>query len=83
MKLLLLGMKRKFQGTVISDKMAKTIVVAIEEIRQHPKYLRRYKIQKRFKVHDENKQAKVGDKVIFEECRPLSKEKRWKLVKIL
>jgi len=76
-------MKRKFQGTVISDKMAKTIVVAIEEIRQHPKYLRRYKIQKRFKVHDENKQAKVGDKVIFEECRPLSKEKRWKLVKIL
>jgi len=82
-KLLLLGMKRKFQGTVISDKMAKTIVVAIEEIRQHPKYLRRYKIQKRFKVHDENKQAKVGDKVIFEECRPLSKEKRWKLVKIL
>ncbi|MDD2646631.1 MAG: 30S ribosomal protein S17 [Patescibacteria group bacterium] len=76
-------MKRRFQGIVVSDKMAKTIVVVVEEIKQHSKYLRRYKIQKKFKVHDENKQAKAGDLVIFEECRPLSKGKRWQLVEVV
>lgn len=75
-------MKRKLQGIVVSNKMAKTIVVKVEEIKQHPKYLRRYKTQKKFKVHDLDQKAKVGDVVIFEECRPLSKEKRWTLLQI-
>jgi len=72
-------MKRKFQGVVISDKMDKTIVVEVTQIKKHPKYLRRYKVRKRYKVHDEKNEAKIGDKVVFEECRPISKEKRWKL----
>lgn len=76
-------MKRKLQGTVISNKMDKTIIVVVERIKEHPKYLRRYKVQKKYKVHDEKKEAKVGDKVVFQESRPLSKEKRWGLIEIL
>lgn len=75
--------KRKFQGTVISDKMDKTIVVEIERIKKHPQYKKRYKVSKKFKVHDEKNEAKIGERVVFEECRPISKEKRWRLVKIL
>lgn len=76
-------MRKRFQGTVVSDKMGKTIVVEVERIKQHPKYLKRYKVHKKYKVHDEKNEAKMGDRVIFEECRPISKEKRWKLVKII
>jgi len=76
-------MKRKIQGIVVSNKMVKTILVKVERIKQHPKYLRRYKIQTKFKVHDPDQKAKVGDMVIFEECRPLSKEKRWQLAEIV
>lgn len=76
-------MKRQFQGTVISDKMDKTIVVEIRRIKKHPKYLKRYFVSKKFKVHDEKNEAKIGDKVIFEECRPISKDKRWKLIQIV
>lgn len=75
--------KRKFQGIVVSDKMDKTIVVKVERIKKHPKYKKRYKVYKKFKVHDEKNEAKVGDKVIFEEYRPISREKRWRLVKII
>lgn len=72
--------KRKLRGTVVSDKMQKTIVVKVEQVKQHPKYKRRYKIHKKYKVHDEKKEYKVGDQVIIEECRPLSKEKRWRVI---
>jgi len=72
--------KRKLRGTVVSDKMQKTIVVKVEQVKQHPKYKRRYKIHKKYKVHDEKKEYKVGDQVIVEECRPLSKEKRWRVI---
>ena len=75
-------MKRQLQGIVTSNKMTKTIVVMVERIKQHPKYLRRYKVQTRFKVHDPEQKAKIGDVVVFEECRPLSREKRWKLLQI-
>jgi len=75
-------MKRKLQGIVVSNKMVKTIVVRVERIKKHPKYLRRYKIQTKFKVHDPEQKAKIGDVVVFEECRPLSREKRWKLLQI-
>lgn len=76
-------MRRKFQGEVISDKMNKTIIVRVERIKVHPKYKKRYKVYRKFKVHDEKNEAKKGDQVIFEECRPISKEKRWKLIKII
>jgi len=76
-------MPRKFKGLVISDKMNKTIVVEVERIKKHPKYKKRYRVHKKFKVHDEKNEAKIGNQVIFEECRPISKEKRWRLVKIL
>jgi len=72
---------KKFQGTVVSDKMDKTIVVKVNRIRIHPLYKKRYIVSKRYKVHDPKKEAKIDDKVIFEECRPLSKDKRWRLVK--
>lgn len=75
-------MKRKFQGFVISNKMNKTIIVKVERIKQHPKYKKRFKVYRKFKVHDEENKAKVSDKVIFEECRPISKEKKWRLVEI-
>ncbi len=73
---------KKFQGTVLSDKMDKTIVVVVNRIRMHPLYKKRYTISKRYKVHDPKGEAKVDDKIIFEECRPLSKDKRWRLISI-
>jgi len=72
--------KRKLTGKVVSDKMEKTVVVDVERIKQHPKYKRRYKINKKYKAHDEKGGFHVGDKVVIEECRPLSKEKCWKVI---
>lgn len=72
--------KRKLQATVTSDRMSKTRVVAVERTKRHPKYLKYYKITSKFKAHDENNEYKIGDVVIIEETRPLSKEKRWKIV---
>ena len=70
-------------GKVVSDKMQKTIVVAIEELVQHKLYKKAVKRTVKFKAHDENNEAQVGDKVSIMETRPLSKEKRWRLVKIV
>ena len=72
--------RRRLQGIVVSDKMDKTIVVRVDRTLLHSKYLKRYTVSKRFKVHDPENAAKVGDKVTFEETRPLSKTKRWRLV---
>lgn len=72
--------KRKLQGVVVSDKMTKTAVVAVTHERKHPKYLKYYKITQRLKAHNENNEYKTGDKVIIEETRPLSKEKRWRII---
>ena len=73
--------KRQLTGKIISDKMKNTVVVEVERIKEHPKYKRRYKISKKYKAHAETNEYKVGDKVIIEECRPLSKEKKWKIIK--
>ena len=70
-------------GKVVSDKMQKTIVVAIEELVQHKLYKKAVKRTVKFKAHDENEEAHIGDKVSIMETRPLSKEKRWRLVKIV
>ncbi len=72
--------KRKLQGIVVSDKMEKTVVVNVERVKEHPKYKRRFKIHKKYKAHDENKEYKMGDKVVIEECKPLSKDKKWKVI---
>jgi small subunit ribosomal protein S17 len=71
---------RVFNGVVVSDKMAKTIVVAVESVKVHPKYHKRYTITKKYKVHDETNRYHEGDKVTFRECRPLSRDKRWRVV---
>lgn len=75
--------KRTLRGVVVSDKMQKTIVVKVDRIKIHPLYKKRYRVSKSYKVHDEKEQAKPGDKVIFQECRPISKDKRWRLIKVI
>lgn len=72
--------KRKFNGVVVSDKMDKTRLVTVVSVKIFPKYQKRYKVNRKFKVHDEKNQTKVGDKVSFIECRPISKDKRWRMV---
>jgi small subunit ribosomal protein S17 len=70
-------------GTVTSDKMDKTITVSVETVKQHPLYKKTIKTSKKYKTHDENNQAKEGDMVKIMETRPLSKDKRFKLVEIV
>lgn len=70
-------------GKVVSDKMDKTIVVAIETLVRHPLYGKSIKQTTRFKAHDENNECKMGDRVKIMETRPLSKDKRWRLVEIV
>ena len=77
------GERKVRVGKVVSDKMQKTIVVAIEELVQHKLYKKSVKRTVKFKAHDENEEAHVGDRVLIMETRPLSKEKRWRLVKIV
>lgn len=73
--------KRQLIGIVVSDKMLKTVVVRVERIKKHPKYKKRFKVHKKYKANDEKKEYKVGDHVVIEECRPISKDKRWRVIK--
>lgn len=73
--------KRKLEGEVVSDKMDKTVVVEVTTVKIQSKYKKRYKSSKKYKAHDEKNQYKVGDVVVIEGCRPLSKDKRWRVVK--
>lgn len=70
-------------GVVVSDKMDKTIVVQVERAVRHPLYGKVVMRTSKFKVHDENNECRIGDKVKIMETRPLSKEKRWRLVEVL
>ena len=70
-------------GKVVSDKMDKTVTVAVETLVAHPIYKKRYKTTTKFKAHDENNECGVGDLVKIMETRPLSKDKRWRLVEII
>ena len=72
---------KKFNGVVVSDKSDKTIVVRVDAVKVHPKYKKRYVVSRRYKVHDEKNEYKVDDKVTFIECRPLSRDKRWRVIK--
>ena len=77
------GLRKKRIGRVVSDKMEKTIVVAVETKVRHPLYGKTVNRTTKFKVHDENNDAKINDRVLIMETRPLSKDKRWRLVEIV
>ena len=78
------GKKRKIKmGRVVSNKMDKTVVVTVESYRPHPLYKKQVRRIKKFKAHDEQNSCHIGDVVRIEETRPLSKEKRWRVVEIV
>ncbi|ELC8354382.1 30S ribosomal protein S17 [Clostridium perfringens] len=77
------NLRKKRLGRVVSDKMDKTIVVAVETKVRHPLYGKTVNRTTKFKVHDENNEARFGDRVLIMETRPLSKDKRWRLVEIV
>ena len=77
------GNRKTRIGRVVSDKMEKTIVVAVETKVRHPLYGKTVNRTTKFKVHDENNEAKINDRVLIMETRPLSKDKRWRLVEIV
>jgi small subunit ribosomal protein S17 len=75
--------KKRFVGVVVSDKMQKTRVVEVVRIFKHPLYKKYIRVKRKFKAHDEKNKTKVGDKVIIQETRPISKEKHFVIVKVL
>ena len=75
--------RRELVGIVTSDKMDKTLVVTVDEVKMHPLYKKRYVVKKKYYAHDEENQAKIGDKVTIREMRPMSKLKRWKFVEVV
>lgn len=75
--------KRTLEGTVVSDKMDKTVVVAVQRLTPHPLYGRVLRRTSKYKAHDEANDARQGDRVIITECRPLSKDKSWRVVQIV
>lgn len=77
------GLRKKKLGRVVSDKMDKTVVVAVETKVRHPLYGKIMKRTTKFKAHDENNEANINDRVLIMETRPLSKDKRWRLVEIV
>lgn len=72
--------RRRLSGVVIKTKMAKTVVVEVSRVKTHPKYKKQYIASKKFKAHDEKGEFKVGDKVIIEETRPISRDKHWRVI---
>lgn len=77
------GMKRQQLGTVVSDKMDKTVVVLVERMIRHKLYNKYVKVHKKYKAHDEENACKAGDRVLITESRPLSKTKHWRVSKIV
>ena len=78
-----MGERKNREGVVVSDAMQKTRVVNIERVFRHPRYQRVIRMSKKLKAHDENNESRVGDRVLIEETRPMSKEKRWRIRKVL
>lgn len=71
---------KTLKGVVISDKMQKTVVVAVMRLKWHPKYKRQYKTTTHYKAHEDKGEFKVGDRVFIQACRPMSKDKRWRVI---
>ena len=78
-----MGERKTREGVVVSDAMLKTRVVRIERVYRHPRYQRVIRMSKKLKAHDETNDSHVGDRVLIEETRPLSKDKRWRIREIL
>lgn len=77
------GMAKERKGVVTSSRMQKTVVVSVERIVMHPKYKKFLKRRTKVKAHDEKNECQVGDRVLIVECRPMSREKRWRVSRIL
>ncbi|MBW2433368.1 MAG: 30S ribosomal protein S17 [Deltaproteobacteria bacterium] len=77
------GMKRQLVGTVVSDKMDKTVVVLVERLVKHKFYHKYIRRRAKFAAHDQNNACQIGDTVMLTECRPLSRSKRWRVSKIV
>ncbi len=77
------GKRKEQTGVVISDKMQKTIIVRVGRLASHPRYSKIIRKFSKFKAHDEKNEAKIGDRVLITETRPISKDKHWRLVKII
>ena len=78
-----MGERKTREGVVVSDAMQKTRVVKIERVYRHPQYQRVIRMSKKLKAHDEENTSHVGDRVLIEETRPISKEKRWRIRQVL
>jgi small subunit ribosomal protein S17 len=74
-------MIRTLKGTVVSDKMDKTVVVAVQSVKEHPIYRKKYKVTTKFKAHDAENSCHIGDLVEITETRPLSRDKRWQVAR--
>ena len=77
------GLTKERSGVVVSDRMQKTVVVSVERTVMHPRYKKILRRRSKVKVHDESNQCHVGDRVLIVECRPLSRDKRWRVSKVL
>lgn len=77
------GLRKERAGLVVSNRMQKTVVVSVERTVMHPKYKKILRRRTRVKAHDEQSQCRVGDRVLIVECRPLSRDKRWRVSKVL
>lgn len=74
---------RQFEGEIVSEVENKTVHALVRSIKMHPKYKKQYTTSKKYAIHDEKNEAKLGDKIVFEECRPFSKTKKWRLIKVI
>ncbi|MBI2640766.1 MAG: 30S ribosomal protein S17 [Candidatus Sungbacteria bacterium] len=74
---------RRLKGTVVSNKMAKTVVVRVDRLKKQPKYQKYYRVSAKFKAHDEKGEYKVDDIVMIQETRPLSRDKKWKVTELV
>ena len=77
------GRRKVFVGTVVSDRMQKTVVVSVERFFMHPQYSKQVRRRTKVKAHDEEQRCRVGDKVRIMETRPLSQDKRWRVVEVV
>ena len=77
------GLRKERSGVVVSDRMEKTVVVSLERTVMHPKYKKFLRRRTKVKAHDEKNQCHIGDRVLIVECRPLSRDKRWRVSKVI
>jgi small subunit ribosomal protein S17 len=77
------GLKKQVVGTVVSDKMQKTVIVEVQRLVRHAAYHKYVKQRSKFAAHDEKSECRIGDKVLITECRPLSKTKKWRVSQII